>query len=119
MTSAAGPSRFTANPNLPLAESINIEVAAGNAEHQVVVTLVVQCDTTAEQAVLQANLENRIPGFRVDMNRLGVFGRPCKPDQRLNEGDRVEVYRPLKADPKEVRRQLAELERARGKKAGQ
>jgi len=47
---------------------------------------------------------------------LGVFAQPIRMDYLLEEGDRVEIYRPLTADPKEVRRQLALLGKTMGKK---
>ncbi len=90
---------------------INVEVAAGFADYQVLVSLQVPTGTTAIEAIEQANLDKHLPGHGVDVRRIGIFGRRCQPDRVLEDGDRLEVYRPLKADPKEVRRQLAELER--------
>ncbi|RFF29237.1 RnfH family protein [Wenzhouxiangella sediminis] len=95
------------------AERIAIEVAAALPGRQVVVPLEVPRGTTLAQAVVLADLPAKLPGLEVDENRLGVFGTRRRPDEAVAEGDRVEVYRPLTADPKEVRRQLAELARAR------
>jgi len=97
------------------AEKITVEVAAALPERQVVVTLVVPAGTTLARAVALADLPQRLPGLEIDDERLGVFGKRRKPDTVLEHGDRAEVYRPLAADPKEVRRQLAELARAREK----
>ena len=94
---------------------MQVEVAAGLPERQVVISLMLHEGATAEQAIAAADLERRLPGLVVDLARIGVFGKRVRPGHVLSEGDRVEVYRPLKADPKEVRRQLAELER-RGEK---
>ncbi|MFU8833324.1 MAG: RnfH family protein, partial [Wenzhouxiangella sp.] len=96
-----------------MAESLHIEVAAGLPDRQVVIDLEVPAGTTAISAVRQAELPCRLPGVEVDENLIGIFGKRCSPEQVLSDGDRVEVYRPLKADPKQVRRQLAELERDR------
>jgi len=90
---------------------VQVEVAAGLPERQVVVSLTLREGATAEEAITAAELARRLPGLEVDLGRIGVFGKRVRPDHTLGEGDRVEVYRPLKADPKEVRRQLAELER--------
>ena len=90
---------------------MTVEVAAGFADQQVLVRLDLPVGTTAIEAIRCARLDQRLPGHEVDLQRIGVFGRRCDPDRELQDGDRVEVYRPLKADPKEVRRQLAELER--------
>ncbi|TVR93172.1 MAG: RnfH family protein [Wenzhouxiangellaceae bacterium] len=92
---------------------ISVEVVAGDARRQVLISLHVPDGTSAWQAVVRANLEEKLPGLRLDPAALGLFGRACEPNKILRDGDRVEVYRPLKADPKEVRRALAELEKRR------
>ncbi len=97
------------------AERIAIEVAAATPDRQVVIPLTVPDGTTVAQAVALADLPGRLPGLEIDEERLGVFGKRRRPDEVVKAGDRVEVYRPLTADPREVRRQLAELARA-GKK---
>ncbi|NBB92777.1 MAG: RnfH family protein [Gammaproteobacteria bacterium] len=95
------------------ADRIGIEVAAALPGRQVVIPLEVPAGTTVAQAVSMAELTARLPGLVVDEARLGVFGKLRPPEHELVEGDRVEVYRPLRADPKEVRRELAELARQR------
>ncbi|MFP4209446.1 MAG: RnfH family protein [Wenzhouxiangella sp.] len=95
---------------------LTVEVAAALPERQIVIELHLVEGSTAAEAIEAADLANRLPGFAVDLQRIGVFGRPCRPDRVLADGDRVELYRPLKADPKEVRRQLAELERNAARK---
>lgn len=99
------------------AERIAVEVAAATPERQVVIELIVPAGTTLAEAVDLADLSGRVPGLEIDENRLGIFGKKRRPDTVLHDGDRAEVYRPLTADPKEVRRQLAELAR-REKKGG-
>lgn len=98
-----------------VAERITIEVAAALPRAQVVIPLLVPVGTTLAEAVALADLPARLPGLDVDESRLGVFGKLKPPDHVLADGDRAEVYRPLSADPKEVRRQLAELSRQRKK----
>lgn len=93
-------------------EWIHIEVAAALPQRQLVIALEVPACTTLAEAVARANMAERLPGLVVDEARLGVFGRLRPPDSLLRDGDRVEIYRPLAADPKEVRRQLAELARS-------
>jgi uncharacterized protein len=95
-----------------MAEFIEVEVAAGWAERQVLVALTLPAGSQVADAIAAAELERRLPGLEVDPARLGIYGRRCGLDRVLESGDRVEVYQALKADPKEVRRQLAELERA-------
>lgn len=94
---------------------IAIEVAGALPDRQVVVPLQVPAGTTVAEAVNQSGIAERLPGLEIDPDRLGVFGKPRGPDEVVREGDRVEVYRPLTADPKEIRRQLAELARAKKK----
>lgn len=92
-----------------MADLVEIEVAAGFAERQVLVSLRLPAGSTVADAIRQADLSRRLPGFEVAEDRIGIFGRRCRPDHVLVAGDRVEVYRPLKADPKTVRRKLAEM----------
>ncbi len=98
-----------------MAETIRIEVVAGNADRQQLVMLELAEGATLADAIKAANLDPLPGDATIDVERAGVFGKRCRPDHCLNDGDRVEIYQPLKADPKEVRRQLAELERARKK----
>ncbi|MEE4638217.1 MAG: RnfH family protein [Wenzhouxiangella sp.] len=100
-----------------MGEWLQVEVAAALPDRQVVIPLSVPVGTTAGEAIASAAVTSRLPGFEIDQQRIGIFGRRCRPEHELTDGDRVELYRPLKADPKEIRRQLAELERA-GKRSG-
>jgi uncharacterized protein len=90
-------------------ELIDIEVAAGFAERQVLVTLRLPAGSTVTKAIKHTDLARRLPGHGVAEGCVGIFGRHCRLDQVLAPGDRVEIYRPLKADPKAVRRKLAEV----------
>jgi putative ubiquitin-RnfH superfamily antitoxin RatB of RatAB toxin-antitoxin module len=100
-----------------MADRIRVEVVAGDATSQVLVTLDLLADATAADAVRAARLPERLPSLTVDEHDIGIFGKACAPDRVLADGDRVEVYQSLKADPKVVRRELAEMER-RSKKTG-
>lgn len=96
-----------------MAGKLRIEVVAGDAAGQTLRSLVVDEGTSVIEAVRQAGMEEDHPGLVVDPDRLGIFGRRVDADHLLKDGDRIEIYRPLKADPKEVRRQLAELAKKR------
>lgn len=91
--------------------ALKVEVAAGLPDRQLVIALRLPAGATVRDALAAAALPSRLPELDLRLDRVGVFGRRCGPDQPLADGDRVEVYRPLKADPREVRRKLAELER--------
>lgn len=60
--------------------------------------------STALQALQASGLLQRHPDIDLSVQRVGVWGRLCRPDEPLREGDRVELYRPLTVDPKEARR---------------
>lgn len=84
---------------------IRVEVAYALPEKQYLFALDVPQGTNAIQALELSPLLKEIPNL--DTSSLGVFSKPVKNDYILDEGDRVEVYRPLKADPKERRRKVA------------
>ena len=82
---------------------IEIEVAYGTAEKQRLYRFRLPPNATARQAALAAPIRRDFP----EADPLGIFGKAVKDDTPLQEGDRVEVYRPLLADPKEARRRRA------------
>ncbi|MGE8361051.1 RnfH family protein [Pseudomonas sp.] len=88
---------------------IAVEVAYALADRQVLVRLEVPHGTTARQAAEQSGLAAEFPGLDLANSPLGIFGKSvAKPEERVLEaGERVEVYRALIADPKEVRKQRA------------
>lgn len=97
-----------------MTNQIKVEVAYATPEKQKIVEVLVDEGTSAQLAVDQSGIEKHFPG--VDMvaapkgifgNALGARGMPEAADYILKEGERVEVYRPLIADPKEARKQRA------------
>jgi len=88
-------------------QTIRVEVVLAMPERQELVSLEVNAGTTLADAISLSGLPEKFDGFEVDLRRVGIFGQKASPDQVLREGDRVEIYRPLIADPKEVRRQRA------------
>jgi putative ubiquitin-RnfH superfamily antitoxin RatB of RatAB toxin-antitoxin module len=85
---------------------IAIEVAYAGPEGQVILTLRVPSGTTAWEAVERARAE--LPqGVVPDPSRLGIYAKKVPAEQVLEEGDRVELYRPLTLDPMEARRRRA------------
>jgi len=91
-----------------MTELIRVEVACALPQRQRIVAVQVALGTTAEQAVLQSGILAQFPIIDASALKLGIFSKAVKPDAVLREGDRVEIYRPLQADPKAVRRQRAE-----------
>ena len=86
---------------------ILIEVAYALPQQQIILPVKVAEGTTAAQAVEASGILQKFPEIDLQQNKLGIFGKLVKPDLVLRERDRVEIYRPLIADPKEVRRQRA------------
>ncbi|HHX34275.1 MAG TPA: RnfH family protein [Gammaproteobacteria bacterium] len=88
---------------------ITVEVAYALAHKQKIVQLQVPQGTSARDAALRSGLDNEFPGLDLQSSPLGIFGKAiARPEEHcLQEADRVEIYRPLLADPKEVRKQRA------------
>lgn len=87
---------------------INVEVAYAKADNQRIVNLQVEDGCNALQAAEQSGIAQIFPEIDLTAVDMGVFGKVVKPAQYiLRDGDRVEIYRPLIADPKEVRKARA------------
>lgn len=87
---------------------MKIEVIYALPDRQELVTLDLPEGSTAMQAIEASGLLKKYPDIDPGgRNKLGVFAKLVKADALLRERDRVEIYRPLIADPKEVRRQKA------------
>jgi len=90
--------------------AIRVEVVYATATRQELVTLELEPGTTVAQAIERSGLAGKFAEFEVDPARVGIFSRKISLDHVLRDGDRVEIYRPLQADPKEARRQRALLQ---------
>lgn len=86
---------------------MKVLVAIAGAERQDVYELELPEGATVSDALAGVNLTQRDPSFDLASYRVGVWSRPGTVDTRLREGDRVELYRPLVADPKQMRRARA------------
>jgi putative ubiquitin-RnfH superfamily antitoxin RatB of RatAB toxin-antitoxin module len=91
---------------------LRVCVAVALADRQEVVALELDEGATVADALEAARLRERFPGIDVEAAEVGVWSRPCARDARLRDGDRVEVYRGLKADAKAQRRARARLKTA-------
>ena len=87
---------------------LRVEVAYARRDRQVLLTLEVEEGTTARQAVERSGILQRYPEMDLAGAGLGIFGRVVSPDTPLREGERVEIYSPLIADPKDARRKRAQ-----------
>ena len=88
---------------------IMVEVVYALPDKQRLLRLNLPAGTNMREAVLRSGIQQHFPGLDVQQAPLGIFGKAvAKPEERvLEEGERVEIYRPLLADPKEVRKQRA------------
>lgn len=89
------------------AEVIHVEVAWALPERQLILPLEVPAGTTLRGAIARSGILERFPAIDLERSRVGIWSRLATPEEILRDGDRVEIYRPLIADPKEVRRQRA------------
>ncbi|WP_307746588.1 RnfH family protein [uncultured Pantoea sp.] len=87
---------------------ISVEVAYALPEKQYQLYVKVEQGSTVEQAIHKSGLLELRREIDLSSNKVGIYSRPVKLSDEVNEGDRIEIYRPLIADPKELRRQRAE-----------
>ena len=88
-------------------ERLSVEVAYARPDLQVIIAVQAPPGATLRQAIDLSGVLRRFPEIDLTLNKVGVFGRLAKLDTPLRAGDRVEIYRALIADPKEVRKQRA------------
>ena len=92
---------------------IGVEVAYAEPDSQAIVSLRLPAGASAGDAVQRSGLLERFPGITWPGAPIGIFGKPVSPSASLTEGDRVEIYRPLRMNPKEARRLRAARSRSR------
>lgn len=87
---------------------ITVEVAYALPNQQLIVPIQVEAGSNAEAAILASGILQKFPEIDLTTQQIGVFGKLARLETPLRHLDRVEIYRPLIADPKEVRKQRAE-----------
>jgi len=86
---------------------ILIEVAYALPQKQLIIPIKVKTGTAAKDAIQMSGIIKKFPEIDLSVNQIGIFGKLTQLDHVLRERDRIEIYRPLIADPKEIRRQRA------------
>ena len=86
---------------------ITIEVACATPARQRIMSMSVPEGTTARDAVRLSGIADDFPDVAVARAALGIFGRPVEDSHVVEADDRVEIYRPLEADPRDRRRDQA------------
>ncbi len=98
---------------------INVEVVYALPHEQVLLRLKLPQGATVADALQASGIAQKHPEIDLARNKLGIFGKLTKSDAPLRDRDRVEIYRPLIADPKEIRRKRAEEGKAMKKGGGE
>lgn len=91
-----------------MSELIDIEVVYGLPHKQVLLSLKVPSETTIENCIKLSGIVKHFPEIVPSEAVVGIFSKPDKLDNMVKQGDRIEIYRPLTADPKEMRKLRAE-----------
>jgi uncharacterized protein len=106
-----GPTSKAAEPG----QAPRVEVACAFPDRQRVVTLPLpDAGLTAGQAVSASGLLDAFPELSAQPLVVGIYGEVCEPDRLLRDGDRVEIYRPLRHDPRALRRERAATRKKSG-----
>lgn len=101
-----------------MADTIHVEVVYALPQRQEVVGFDLPAGSTVQQAIEASGLLPKYPEIDLGKNKLGIYAKLTKADAVLRDRDRVEIYRPLIADPKEVRKQRAAEGKAMKKGGG-
>lgn len=96
-------------------QQISLEVAYALPDRQALLQVVVEKGATVEQVINASGILKRFDNIDLQTSKVGIWNRTCKLDDQPRDGDRIEIYRPLIADPKEVRRRRAEKAKDEGR----
>lgn len=90
-------------------------IYAPSPEIQTILVVKSELELTVLEAIIQSGILEQYPEIDLKENKVGIFSKLTKLEQILFEGDRVEIYRPLKADPKEMRRKRESVKATKNK----
>jgi len=99
-----------------MSEKIMIEVAYALPDKQIIIPVLVSEGISVKQAIELSGILTKFEGIDLSSNLVGIFGKLTTLDKILRNLDRIEIYRPLAADPKEIRRKR--VAEGRGMKKG-
>jgi putative ubiquitin-RnfH superfamily antitoxin RatB of RatAB toxin-antitoxin module len=100
-------------------EGIQVEVAYARPDAQALLSVTGDPGMMVREAIERSGVLKRFPEIDLAINKVGVFGKLAKLDQPLVSGDRVEIYRPLIADPTAQRKKRAAAGKAMRKGGGE
>lgn len=96
-------------------ETITIEVVYGTPISQKIIEVSVDVEATIENAIKASGIMSIYTEIDLAINKVGIWNRAAKLTDTLSDLDRIEIYRPLLADPKEVRKRRAEKAKDEGR----
>jgi putative ubiquitin-RnfH superfamily antitoxin RatB of RatAB toxin-antitoxin module len=105
----------TVDSEQALDDKIQIEVVYGLPNRQVLMVLSVKNGTTVEEGIIASGITAEFDDIDLAINKVGIWNRSAKLSDILKDLDRIEIYRPLIADPKEVRKRRAEKAKDEGR----
>ena len=88
-------------------DEILVEIAYALPEEQVIISIKVPTIFNVQQAIEKSGIQKKFPSIDLSKNKVGIFGKKTTLDHLLSDKDRIEIYRPLILDPKEMRRKRA------------
>ncbi len=91
---------------------ITVEVVYATEQFVEIINVNLDEGSTVLQAIEISDIRNKYPGIEVSEGRVGIYSKICHLDDVVSQGDRIEIYRPLRADPKEARRLRAERQKS-------
>lgn len=83
---------------------ILVEVAYATSKQQIITQVAVPEGASVEMAIRQSGVLDRFPEIDLSQQKVGIFSKPCQLERIVQTGERIEIYRPLSADPKTLRR---------------
>lgn len=86
---------------------INIEVVYADDKDQAVIAMQTELNIQVLEAIQRSGILKQFPQINLSLNKIGIFSKIVSLDTILNDGDRIEIYRPLKIDPKQARKHRA------------
>ena len=98
-----------------MSEKIVVEVVYAYPERYFLEKLTLENPITIQNVIVQSGVLEKYTEIDLRQNKVGIFSRLAKLTDMVENGDRIEIYRPLVADPKEIRRKRA-TEQAQAKK---
>jgi putative ubiquitin-RnfH superfamily antitoxin RatB of RatAB toxin-antitoxin module len=88
-------------------DKIMIEVSYALPKKQIIIPVLVSKGISVKEAIELSGVLKKFEEINLDSNQVGIFGKLTTLDKALRDRDRIEIYRPLIADPKEIRRKRA------------